>query len=132
MNGAWLTCPAQVENEGSAKHWPADGLETENAIHQALATVATNMPLNSPPAGSPGQHGLDFANVLRDSLSGAVIAINSARKVTGFNPQAEQLFRLKAGAVLGQSAQVLPTQIQEILGECFALGQAINDRSALL
>ncbi len=104
---------------------------TENAIDQALATVAAHMPLNSPPAGSPGQHGLDFANVLHDSLSCAIIVVDGRRKITSFNPQAEQLLHLPR-AVLGQSLELLPDPVQQIIGEVFTIGKAINDRPVLL
>jgi len=86
------------------------------------------MPPNSPTAGAPGQHGLDFANVLRSSLSCAIIVVDGGRKIAGFNPQAEQFLRLNSAAVLGQSTELLPSPIQDVINETFTLGRASSDR----
>ena len=90
------------------------------------------MPPNLPAAGAPGQHGLDFASVLRNSLSCAIIVVDGRRKISGFNPLAEQFLNLSSGAVLGQSTELLPAPIQDIINETFTVGRASSDRPALL
>jgi two-component system sensor histidine kinase HydH len=90
------------------------------------------MPMNVPVAKAEVQNdGLDFVSVLRDCLSCAVISLDERRRVTAFNPRAEELAGLKSAAVLGRGPEILPPMLQQIIGEIFSTGQAVNERRVI-
>ena len=78
------------------------------------------------------QHGLDFTDVLRDCLSCAVIIVDEHRKVTSFNPEAEDLTRLESDQLMGKGMDLLPDPIQEIVQETLSTGRSINARQLTL
>jgi nitrogen-specific signal transduction histidine kinase len=75
---------------------------------------------------------MDLAHVLCACLRCAVITVDARSRVSGFNPQAEQLLRMKAGAVLGQPMERLPAPVREIITEARTSGKTIQSRQAAL
>jgi signal transduction histidine kinase len=75
---------------------------------------------------------LGYASILRDSLTHAVIAFDSQKKITVFSPEAVRLTKLHAAEVLGESLEKLPAALQKIITEVFTSGRAIADRQIKL
>jgi two-component system, NtrC family, sensor histidine kinase AtoS len=76
----------------------------------------------------PSAEALDFAKVVRNCLSCAVLAVDSRGLICGFSPEAERMTNLRATEVVGQAIQVLPTPLKELIDETFAANSAILDR----
>jgi len=79
-----------------------------------------------------GLPGLNFAEVLRQSLACAMLVIDDQMRITAFNAEAERLMNLEAGQVLNQSVALLPTVVQGILQETFSTGKPIRQRQVVL
>jgi len=62
-----------------------------------------------------GQGGLDFANILRESLASGFIVVSERRQIEGFNNRAEKLLRLKTDHVLGKSIDTLPAPLRQYI-----------------
>lgn len=90
------------------------------------------MPKHPNKSGTEGQGGLDFASVLHDCLSSAVIAVDGQERITGFNLQAEKLTGQSSTRVIGQSLDLLAAPIRDILRQTISEGKAVADRELLL
>ena len=75
---------------------------------------------------------LAHASALRDGLAHAVIALDSAKQITVFSPEAEHLTGLRAAVVVGQSYAQLPAVLRKIADDVFATGKAVADRQVKL
>ncbi len=81
--------------------------------------------LNDRPAkADEGLDGPVFLEGLPESQACAVVMSDGQRKLCGFNPQAESLFKLQAAHVVGQPLEVLPLPLQEIIQETFGTRRA--------
>jgi two-component system, NtrC family, sensor histidine kinase HydH len=65
-----------------------------------------------------------FANALRGSLCCGVLAVDARGKLTVFAPELEELLRLRAADVLGQSFEVLPAPLHKLVATTLATGAA--------
>src|SRR6185437_15564042 len=91
------------------------------------------MPANAPVAKTEGSNnGLDFVTVLRDCLNSGVIVLDDRRKITAFNPYAEQLTGLNAAAITGQNAASLPEPLESLVVDIFSSRQPSSNHQVLL
>jgi PAS domain S-box-containing protein len=72
--------------------------------------------------------GLNFTEVLRDTLTCAIVAVDHQLRITACNPEAQALTGRDATELLRQPASTLPAPFAQLVQETFATGQAIQDR----
>src|SRR4051794_40790644 len=125
-------CAQSRAPRARARNISSNAPATKNEINPALTAPGHHMPSNSQGAGGEGQDGLDFANVLRDCLSCAVINVDGQRKVGGMNVQAENLTHLRVDQVVGQAVEILPAPLQAIVNETFSAARPVPDRQIIL
>jgi len=77
-------------------------------------------------------YGLSFTDALRACLTSGVITINHDRIITGISNHAEQLIRLPAGKLIGQTIQRLPADLRRVIERSFKSGEPIQDEEVSL
>ena len=78
------------------------------------------------------QERTSLTEVLLRSLASAVIAVDSKRRVTEFNPAAERITGLDARDVLHNTIEALPAQLRVLFHETFSSGAPVPDRQVVL
>jgi len=76
-----------------------------------------------------GRPGLNFEDLLQTSCACGVLSVEPSGALTFISPEAEKMLRLPAGK---STLDALPTELQALVQECQASGNAINDRKILL
>lgn len=82
-------------------------------------------------ATAEGRNELDFANILRDSLNGAVVVVDEHRKVIALNARAGALLRGDSTGWQGKSLAELPDSVVKLVEEGFS-GKAVAERQFTL
>ncbi len=73
------------------------------------------MPMEASVSKAKNRSDWDFTHVLRDCLNGGVLVVDARRKVTGFNPRAEELLQGISGPLRGKTAADLPAPVAKLI-----------------
>lgn len=91
------------------------------------------MPANIPVAKTESpSNGLEFVTVLRDCLNSGIVVLDEQRKITAFNPHAEQFTGLNAAAISGKQADILPGPLLSLVSHTISTGQPSSQRQVVL
>jgi len=78
------------------------------------------------------QDGKIYNEILLDSLSSGIVAVNENRQVTVFNKRAQKLTHLSEADVVGKSMKVLPQALMESISGVFKTEETFRDRDLLI
>lgn len=81
---------------------------------------------------APATEGIGLATVFRNCFGCALLAIDEQRRVASFNPQAENLLRLRARQVLRKPFTVLPGPLQKLVRDTARSGRSVAGRQLVL
>src|SRR4026208_1194194 len=93
--------------------------------------MVTDVPLNATD-GSEDTQPANSAEILDQCLACGIIAIDAQSRITAWSPAAENVLGLSARACIGQSIEILPSPIREVLQRSPATREPIRERHLTL
>lgn len=78
------------------------------------------------------QNGKIYNEILLDSLTSGIVAVDQTRRVTVFNQRAQAITRMNAADVLGKEAGRLPGALAKLIDGVMTVGDGVRDRDTFI